>query len=147
VRTNPPIERIDFRHSHTATRPDVPEWARTQEEHDLIEMGRIDNWIRELEAGESPPEPNPIPAEWSSVPEVAARHGLSPKTIRKAIRDGRLKAVDQGGVDDPRARRYRIHRDAEGDWIADRGGRKRERAARSAVTSPTGKSFREMVQK
>jgi hypothetical protein len=56
--------------------------------------------------------------EWSSVQQVAARHGVSAKTIRKRIYDGSLKAVDVAASSDPRQRRYRIHRDAEAAWVA-----------------------------
>jgi hypothetical protein len=83
--------------------------------------------------------------EWSTVQEVAARHSCSPKTIRKRIYDGSLKAVDISPAgSDVRQRRYRIHRDAEKAWM-DAKGQKSRQTARKA--SPTGRSFRDLVGK
>jgi hypothetical protein len=54
--------------------------------------------------------------------EVAARHRLSEKTIRKRIYDDSLRAVDQSPPGAPaRQRHYRIHREAEEAWIAAKG--------------------------
>jgi excisionase family DNA binding protein len=113
---------------------------QTAEERYWLEQAEVDEWILALEAGEPPPSV-PISGEWSTVKEVAARHRLHPKTIRKAIHEKRLKATAHGSGQQAR---YRIHRDAETAWIEGKGERKRATAARKAKV---GTTFKDLVAK
>jgi len=100
--------------------------------------------LRELESGEVADTVDPTPAipEWSTTAEVAARHKLSPKTIRKAIASGALKA--SGSKHQP----YRISRKAEQDWIASRreGGARQTRQRKGRKVA-SGTTFRDMARK
>lgn len=97
--------------------------------------------LRELESGEVAGAVDPTPAipEWSTTAEVAARHKLSAKTIRKAIASGSLKA--SGSKHQP----YRISRKSEHDWTEAR----REgptRTARKRKSKASGTTFRDMAR-
>lgn len=101
--------------------------------------------LRELESGEiaasASPTP-PIAAEWATTAEVAARHRLSTKTIRKAIASGALEAV--GSKHQP----YRIKREAEQAWIASRReGGARQTRHRKGRKAASGTTFRDMARK
>lgn len=83
--------------------------------------------VREIGTGDEF-APRPAAAalpEWSTVAEVAARHRCAPKTIRAEIRAGRLAFRD--GPPRP----YKIHRDAEREWIEQRQTGQRKTAAKT----------------
>ena len=124
----------------------VPEHLRSADERYWLEQAKIDEWIASLEAGETP-RSRPITGEWSTVQEIAARHRCSPKTIRKRIHDGSLKAEALNPSAPARQRRWRVHRKAEEAWIKQKGQRVRETAARRAPKTKSGKSFKELVQR
>jgi excisionase family DNA binding protein len=121
---------------------------RTAEEEALLEEGRIDQWIAGIEAGDDLSPSPPISGEWATVQEVAARHRVTAKTIRKHIHDGRLKAVDHAPANaDPRHRRYRIHRDDETAWIAAKGEKMRQQAVHAKPKTASGRSFKDLITK
>lgn len=49
--------------------------------------------------------------KWHSVVEVATRFGVSPQTVMKAIKDGRLEAVKVG------SKLWRVSEEALATWI------------------------------
>jgi hypothetical protein len=69
----------------------------------MQEEAAEDQHMRALEAGESPPVIGPLP-EWSSTEQVATHIKRSAKTVRRYIKEGKLKA--KGSKYAP----YRIHR-------------------------------------
>ncbi len=79
-------------------------------------------------------------AEWSTAAQLAARHDLAPKTIRAAIARGDLEAHRSGG----RAP-FRIHRDAEAQWVSARKVPTPRRSPRRARKGQSGRRFRDMV--
>ena len=101
--------------------------------------------VRDLASGEVAALVAAAPAlpEWSTVAQVAARHHLSPKTIRKAIGDGQLDA--RGSKHQP----YRIHRDAEYAWVEARraGPKAAAKTGRGRRTPSAGSTFRDMARK
>jgi hypothetical protein len=120
---------------------DLPDEMRTPEELYWLEQAILER----QERGELPAS-KPIEGEWSTVQEVAARHRLQPKTIRKYIHGGALKAIDISSSQDPRHRRYRIHRTDEEAWIAAKGQRTGSIRSRTNA-KPAGRSFRDLVSK
>lgn len=70
--------------------------------------------------------------DYLTVAEVAASRGINHKTVRKAIRDGRIRAENWGSVSRPM---YRIHAD-ELEKLACRP------AVGADVSSPSGRSGR-----
>lgn len=85
----------------------------------------------------------PALPEWSTVKEVAKRHGYAPKTITAAIRAGRLRAAQDG----PR-RPYRVHRDDEAEWAEERRTPKTRapRKQRAKSKRPTGSTFTDLAR-
>jgi hypothetical protein len=80
--------------------------------------------LREIEAGETPPAVR-IDREWSTMAEVAKRHGLAAKTVRQLRLDGALKAHCVNPDAPEKQRRYRIHRDDELTWVEAKKSRSR----------------------
>jgi hypothetical protein len=72
--------------------------------------------MRDLEIGETPAAVQ-LDREWSTMAEVAQRHGCSAKTIRRLRLDGVLKAHCLNPDAPELQRRYRVHRDDERAWI------------------------------
>jgi excisionase family DNA binding protein len=123
----------------------IPDWASDVDQEVLDEIGREDQWLRDIEAGETPP-PVRITRERSTVKEVAERHGLSDKTIRKYVHDGALKAEATNPDAPPKQRRWRIHRDDELAWIEARKADVRTAAKTRTNTSRPTRTFRERVK-
>jgi hypothetical protein len=98
--------------------------------------------LRELESGEVAGAVDPTPAipEWSTTAEVAARHKLSAKTIRRAIASGSLKASGS------KHRPYRISRKAEQDWIEARREGPTRTARKRNASKASGTTFRDMAR-
>lgn len=111
----------------------------------LQEEAAEDQQMRSLELGEPAPSVA-ITGEYASVREVATRHRLSEKTIRKYIADGRLKAQAVNPNAPPKQRRWRVHRDDELAWIESKAAVTRT-TAHKQTPSKTGRSFRERVKK
>lgn len=82
----------------------MPEWARDEDSDDLAELRREDAEQRALDAGERPAAASLPLGEWSTTEQVAAHLRRSPKTIRRYIAEGRLKATGSKHVP------YRIRR-------------------------------------
>lgn len=121
----------------------VPSWALNIDQDQLDELGREDRWLREIEAGETPPA-IPIDRDWSTVKQVAERHGCSEKTIRRARSEGTLKARAINPDAPPRQRRYRIHRDDELAWVEAKKAVVRPPAA-PRTTAASRRTFRERI--
>lgn len=100
--------------------------------------------VRDLASDEvaAPVAPAPAIPEWSTVAEVAARHHLAAKTIRKAISDGTLDATGS------KHRPYRIHRDAEHAGVEARRAGPRKPGAKSGRRrkSSAASTFRDMAR-
>jgi hypothetical protein len=112
---------------------------RMQEEAAEHEFGRA-------VLAEEPAPSVAIAGEYASVREVATRHRLSEKTIRKYIADGRLKAQAVNPNVPPKQRRWRVHRDDELAWIESKNAITRTTAHKQSH-SKTGRSFRERVKR
>jgi hypothetical protein len=84
--------------------------------------------MRELESGGmDSPAVVQTDREWSTMSEVAKRHHCSPKTIRKARLEGRLKAHCLNPDAPELQRRYRVHREDERAWLEGKKARKGRR--------------------
>jgi hypothetical protein len=128
-------------------RKTVPDWASGVDREREREEVREDEAQRALDAGEDPEPAVAIKREWSTVKEVAQRHGCSEKTIRKHRREGNLKARALNPDAPPRQRRYRIHRDDELAWVeARKADVRKPSSARRAAGTPGKRSFRERIK-
>jgi hypothetical protein len=123
-----------------------PAWALGIDQDQLDELGREDRWLREIEAGETPP-PVEIQREWSTVKQVAERHALAEKTIRKYIREGSLTAVAHPTSAPAKQRRWRVRRDDELAWIEGKAADLRRPAKRATPAPRARRTFRERVTK
>jgi transposase-like protein len=123
---------------------EMPDWASGRDREREREEIREDEWQKALDGGEEPQSLN-IQREWSTVKEVAQRHGCSEKTIRKHRRDGALKAHAINPDAPPRSRRYRVHRDDELAWAKAKADVRKPRNIRTPAT-PTKRLFRERVK-
>jgi hypothetical protein len=93
-----------------------PDWATGRDREREREEVREDQWLRTIEAGETPAVVT-INQEWSTLAEVAKRHGCAAKTIRQHRLDGTLKAHCINPQAPEKSRRYRVHRDDELVWV------------------------------
>jgi hypothetical protein len=127
--------------------------ASPQELDALLEDSRIEDWKEagapdpmamwlDAQGPDAAPAADPSRAEWSTVGEVAARHRLSAKTVRRDIGAGRLQAHD--GPPKP----YRIKREDEDLWAeARRTPGARPRTPKSTPKRKPTTTFRDMVKK
>ena len=107
----------------------------------MQEEAAEDRHMRALEAGEPLPVVGPL-SEWSNTEQVGVYIRRSPKTVRRYIAEGKLKA--KGGKHEP----YRIHRsEVERLMTIPQGKAQRAKATgRSNSPRPRKTTFRELAK-
>jgi excisionase family DNA binding protein len=120
----------------------IPDWAAGIDRAELDELGREDLALRAIEAAAPLPATRGPLAEWSTTEQVAAYIKRSPKTIRRYIKEGRLKA--KGSKHEP----YRIHK-SEVERLMMRKQEKPRSGSSGRGSSPRPRTttFKDLVKK